>query len=193
MRATAEVSPPGGDSHPAGCGSRSASCSHTVVRPRTRVRRLVPEGPPHADTRGPAFGPCLLDSRTRSLVRGSERGRWSRSEYEVLHLLARRPQVTLSKDVVIRAGWGHVAVGDNSLENVVGNHRRRRDASDLGRYIRTVPRQGYEFVAGHRGGDGRGRLGPGPELAPHQLETLNASQAGARSAQAAAASGRCPS
>ena len=112
------------------------------------MRRLVPEGPPHADTRGLAFGPYLLDSRTRSLVRGTERGRLLRSEYEVLHLLARRPQVTLSKDVLIRAGWGDIAVGDNSLEKVVGNLRRRRDASDLGRYIRTVPRQGYQFVAG---------------------------------------------
>jgi DNA-binding winged helix-turn-helix (wHTH) protein len=37
-------------------------------------------------------------------------------------------------------------VGDNSLEKVVGNLRRRLGASDLGPYIRTVPRQGDRFV-----------------------------------------------
>jgi len=36
---------------------------------------------------GFAFGPWILDSRTRSLTRGSERVGLSPSEYEVLHLL----------------------------------------------------------------------------------------------------------
>jgi len=53
----------------------------------------------------------------------------------------------LSKDVLIHAGWRDIAVGDNSLEKLIGQLRRRLDADDLNRYIRTVPRHGYQFVA----------------------------------------------
>ena len=38
-------------------------------------------------------------------------------------------------------------LGDNSLEKLIGQLRRRLDADDLGRYIRTLPRRGYQFVA----------------------------------------------
>ena len=38
-------------------------------------------------------------------------------------------------------------LGDNSLEKLIGQLRRRLDAHDLGRYIRTVPRHAYQFVA----------------------------------------------
>ena len=66
---------------------------------------------------------------------------------EVLHLLVRQSGVVLSKDALIPAGWRDTAVGDNSLEKLVGQLRRRLDADDLNRYIKTVPRHGYQFVA----------------------------------------------
>ena len=94
-----------------------------------------------------AFGPYRLDSRGRSLFRGTEPVGLSPYEFGVLHLLVRRPNVVLSKDVLIRAGWNDTAVGDNSLEKLVSKLRRHLDADDLNRYIRTVPRQGYQFVA----------------------------------------------
>ena len=94
-----------------------------------------------------AFGPYLLDSRTKSLTCGGVPIGLSPYEYEVLHLLVRRPNVVHSKDVLIRAGWQDVAVGDNSLEKLVSKLRRHLDAGDLNRYIKTVPRQGYQFVA----------------------------------------------
>ena len=93
-----------------------------------------------------AFGPYLLDSRTRSLSRGGEPVGLSPHEFEVLHLLVRRPNVVVSKDALIRAGWHDTAVGDNSLEKLVGKLRRQLDAGDLSRYIKTVARQGYQFV-----------------------------------------------
>lgn len=86
--------------------------------------------------------PTSLDSRVRSLTRGGERVGLSPCEYEVLHLLVYRANVVLSKDVPIRAGWRDIAVRYNSLEKLVGNLRRRLDAGDLGRYIRTVPAAG---------------------------------------------------
>ena len=66
----------------------------------------------------------------------------------MLHLLVRRPQSqSPSKDAFIRAGWHDTAVGDNGLEKLVSKLRRHLDAGNLNRYIRTVPRQGYQFVA----------------------------------------------
>ena len=61
---------------------------------------------------GLAFGPYLFDARTRSLSRRSEPVRLSQSGSEVLHLLARHPNVTLSKDRLIRAGWSDTTVED---------------------------------------------------------------------------------
>jgi len=93
-----------------------------------------------------AFGPYRLDSRTRSLSRGGEPVGLSPHEFDVLHLLVRRPNVVVSKDALIRAGWHDTAVGDNSLEKLMGKLRRQLDAGNLHRYIKTVARQGYQFV-----------------------------------------------
>lgn len=93
------------------------------------------------------FGPYRLDPRGRSLIRGGEPVALSPYEYEVLHLLVRRPIQITSNHALIRAGWNDTAVGDNSLEKLVSKLRRHLDAGDLSRYIRTVPRQGYQFVA----------------------------------------------
>lgn len=94
-----------------------------------------------------ALGPYRLNPRGRSLVRGGEPVVLSPYEFEVLHLLVRRPNVVLSKDVLIRAGRNDTAVGDNSLEKLVSKLSRHLDADDLSRYIRTLPRLGYQFVA----------------------------------------------
>ena len=119
-----------------------------------------------------AFGPYLLDSRTRSLSRGGEPVGLSPHEFEVLHLLVRRPNVVLSKDALIRAGWQDTAVGDNSLEKLVSKLRRQLDAGDLNRYIKTVPRQGYQFVGPVRRSKHRRRASDLELLlAPHRAFT----------------------
>lgn len=92
-----------------------------------------------------SFGPYLLDSRAKSLARGRESVGSSPSEYEVPHLLVRRPNVDLSKEALIQAGWPNVAVGDNSLEKVMSMLRRLLDGGDPHRDIKTVSRHGYQF------------------------------------------------
>lgn len=94
-----------------------------------------------------AFGPYLLDARTSSLTRAGEPVDLSRHQYQVLHLLVARAGDVLSKDALLSAGWRDIAVGDNSLEKLISQVRRRLDADDPHRYIRTVPRHGYQFVA----------------------------------------------
>ena len=90
-----------------------------------------------------AFGPYLLDSRTRSLACDGRHVGLSKYEYQVLHVLVQRPHVVHSKDALLRAGWHDTAVGDNSLEKLVGKLRRRLDATDPNRYIKTVPTWTY--------------------------------------------------
>jgi DNA-binding winged helix-turn-helix (wHTH) protein len=89
---------------------------------------------------GFAFGPCRLDPGARQLTRGRERVDLSPSQCDVLHLLVRHPDVVLSKDALISAGWRDTAVGDNSLAKLVGQLRRRLDKNDPNRYIKAVPR-----------------------------------------------------
>jgi DNA-binding winged helix-turn-helix (wHTH) protein len=96
---------------------------------------------------GFAFGPCLLDTRSRSLTREGEPVALSTYQYRVLHLLVLQAGVALSKDALISAGWRGTAVGDNSLAKLVGQLRHRLDKNDPNRYIKAVPRRGYQFVA----------------------------------------------
>jgi tetratricopeptide (TPR) repeat protein len=54
--------------------------------------------------------------------------------------------VVVSKDALVEAGWGDVAVTDNSLEQAVSALRRALGpGSDGARYIETIPRRGYRF------------------------------------------------
>lgn len=53
---------------------------------------------------GVGFGPYLLDSRRKPIARGREPVGLSPWEYEVLHLLVRRPDVVLPKDALILPG-----------------------------------------------------------------------------------------
>ena len=65
----------------------------------------------------------------------------------LLRLVANAGQV-VSKESLVEAGWGRVAVGDNRLDQSMSRLRKRpgqtaRDAC----YIETVPNQGYRFAA----------------------------------------------
>lgn len=67
----------------------------------------------------------------------------SERQLDVLLLLVARAGQIVSKDDLLQAGWKDVAVGDNSLEQVISSLRRL-----LGpRHIETVARRGYRFGA----------------------------------------------
>lgn len=77
--------------------------AHTCESPklqRSTSSTTIPAFPPQPR----ACGPYRLDSRGKTLFRGGEPVGLSQYEFEVLHLLVRRPTVVLSKDVLIRAG-----------------------------------------------------------------------------------------
>ena len=89
------------------------------------------------------FGSFELDPARRRLVASGEPVAISDRQIDVLLLLVARAGQIISKDDLLQAGWKDVAVGDNSLEQVISSLRRM-----LGpRHIETVARRGYRFGA----------------------------------------------
>ncbi len=94
------------------------------------------------------FEPFELDSARRRLTVSGEPVAVSERQLDVLLLLLARAGQIIAKDDLLQAGWGDVAVGDNSLEQAISSLRRL-----LGRHlsgatvIETIPRRGYRFAA----------------------------------------------
>jgi DNA-binding winged helix-turn-helix (wHTH) protein len=94
------------------------------------------------------FGRFELDGRARQLRRDGERVALSDRYLSVLLHLAAHAGSVVSKDDLVKAGWGDTAVGDNSLEQAISALRRTLGTSpDDRHYVETVPRQGYRFAA----------------------------------------------
>lgn len=94
-----------------------------------------------------AFGPCQLDTRAKQLVRHGAPVELSPRQFDILHALVSRAGEILSKDLLVTIGWRDVIVGDSSVEKMIFQLRQRLDADDAQRYIKTVPRRGYQFVS----------------------------------------------
>jgi DNA-binding winged helix-turn-helix (wHTH) protein/Flp pilus assembly protein TadD len=92
------------------------------------------------------FGPFQLDGETRRLTRGAETMTLSDRHLEVLLQLVMHPGSIVTKDALIDAAWGDVAVTDNSLEQAVSLLRRTLGDAESRPFIETVPRRGYRFV-----------------------------------------------
>ena len=94
-----------------------------------------------------AFGPFLLDERSRTLRRDGLPVPVTHRLLRVLHYLASQRGMPVSKDTLVAACWGDVAVTDNSVEQAVSRLRRVLGThSDSRSYIETVPRHGYRFT-----------------------------------------------
>ena len=90
-----------------------------------------------------SFGRYAIDTAARRLRRDGETIPLSDRHLDVLIHLVAQPGVVLSKDALVQAGWGDVAVTDNSLEQAISSLRRALAEP----YIETVPRRGYRFAA----------------------------------------------
>jgi DNA-binding winged helix-turn-helix (wHTH) protein len=94
-----------------------------------------------------SFGRFELDGRARQLRRNGERVALSDRYLSVLLHLAAHAGTVVSKDDLVKAGWGDTAVGDNSLEQAISALRRTLGTSaDDREYVETVPRQGYRLT-----------------------------------------------
>lgn len=91
-----------------------------------------------------SFGPFELDEAAHQLTRdGTTIPLGDRQMTLLLHLVA-NPGVVISKNDLIDAAWGGVAVTDNSVEQAISILRRLL-AANSEPYVETVPRRGYRF------------------------------------------------
>ena len=93
-----------------------------------------------------AFGPFLFDVAERRLLRGAEEIDLPPKAFDALALLVARAGQLVAKDEFAAALWPRSVVSDASLSKIMWQVRRALD-DDGERYIQTVPKQGYRFVA----------------------------------------------
>ena len=94
------------------------------------------------------FGDFVLDGTQRRLLRSGEDVYLPPKTFELLlHLLQNRGRV-LSKDELLEAVWPDVNVVQNTLAQRIREIREALgDGAHGARFIKTVPRVGYQFIA----------------------------------------------
>ena len=94
------------------------------------------------------FGPYYLDRAAYRLLDGDRSIELSPKAIDLLLLLVERAGSLVTKDDILKAVWPDVAVTDNALTQVVSDLRHALgDSSTTPRYVETVPRRGYRFIA----------------------------------------------
>ena len=94
------------------------------------------------------FGPFQLDAGERVLRRGPERIDLPPRVFDTLVALAESDGRLLAKDELMDRIWPDSAVEENNLTQAIYLLRRvLQDGENGNRYIETVPKRGYRFVA----------------------------------------------
>ena len=89
--------------------------------------------------------------------------------FEVLCALARRPGSLLTKNALLDEVWGHRFVSESVLKTVIGKLRiALQDDARKARFIETVPRRGYRFIAA--GSEEAGDPSAGPHIEHRHLQ-----------------------
>jgi DNA-binding winged helix-turn-helix (wHTH) protein/TolB-like protein len=95
-----------------------------------------------------AFGPFVLDTDERRLLRDGEAVPLTLKAYDLLQVLVENQGHLLQKEELLRRVWPDAAVEENNLTVTVSALRKAFGEGPADRqYIETVPRRGYRFVA----------------------------------------------
>src|SRR3954464_12281420 len=107
------------------------------------------------------FADFLLDPGQRTLMRGSERLDLGGRYFDALALLLRERGRLVTKDRFMDEVWHGVPVTDEALTQCIRTLRRQLgDDAARPRFIETVPKHGYRFIAD---AESRGPESGGPE------------------------------
>ena len=99
------------------------------------------------------FGECSLDIPERILTRGCQRVHLAPKTYHVLVALVTRANCLVTKGELLERVWPGVFVEQGILTVHVAYLRRALGERESGwRYIETVSRAGYRFIAPVTGG-----------------------------------------
>jgi TolB-like protein/Flp pilus assembly protein TadD len=93
------------------------------------------------------FGPFALDVADRSLKREGVAVALTPKVFDLLVALVRNAGRLVEKDVLLRTVWPDVAVEEGNLTKGVFTLRQVLEVAEGDRYIETVPKRGYRFVA----------------------------------------------
>ena len=109
-----------------------------------------------------------LDIRSRELRRGTELVRLQAQPFEILVMMLERPGAIVTREEFVERLWPHGTFVDfeHSLNAAVKRLRAALgDDTDSPRFIETLPRRGYRFIAPFNGGDGPSARAARPRVA----------------------------
>src|SRR5262245_46893798 len=94
------------------------------------------------------FGPFTLDEVNACLWCSDEAVALSPKAFDVLHYLVLHPGRLVTKDELLDAVWPATAVSEAVVRVAISALRKALDDTQLpARFIATVPRRGYRFLA----------------------------------------------
>ena len=94
------------------------------------------------------FGPFLLDVRERLLLRDGAEVALPPRAFDVLVVLVQRSGRLVTKNDLMNAVWGDTAVEEGNLSLYISAIRKALgDTAVVPRYVQTVTKQGYRFIA----------------------------------------------
>ena len=111
-----------------------------LARVRALLRRAAP------DERGEpvVVGDLVVDPERRAVTRAGQPVELTKTEFDLLELLARNEGVVLSRDVIYERIWGYdFGTTSKSLDVYIGYLRRKTEEGGAPRLIHTVRGVGY--------------------------------------------------
>src|SRR5215510_2196929 len=94
------------------------------------------------------FADFCLDPDNACLWRGTQPIALTPKAFDVLHYLVTHPDQLVTKDTLLDAVWPETAISDAVVRIAIGELRRALgDTAQAPRFIATVHRRGYRFVA----------------------------------------------
>ena len=94
------------------------------------------------------FGPYVIDARSRILLKDGATVRLTPKAFDTLFVLVQHASQVVEKEQLLKEVWPDIFVEEGSLShNIHGLRKALGDDSAEPRYIETIPKRGYRFVA----------------------------------------------
>ena len=94
------------------------------------------------------FGPYVMDARSRILLKDGATVRLTPKAFDTLFVLVQHASQVVQKEQLLREVWPDIFVDEGILShNIHGLRKALGDNSSEPRYIETIPKRGYRFVA----------------------------------------------
>src|SRR5437773_2461770 len=94
------------------------------------------------------FGPFRLDSARRRLLRGEEVVQLTPKVFDILLVLLESSGRIVDKEELVKAVWPDTFVEEGNLaQNISILRKALGETLEDHRYIETVPKRGYRFIA----------------------------------------------